>query len=91
MDAADMLDVLHYFLDEDMRYATGESAQLHSNVRETLYGVLYGMPYKYGVKSSSDRTSSSYAEGDTKPYVPPTDFDESSPLPFGDALEAPIG
>jgi hypothetical protein len=91
MDAADMLDVLHYFLDEDMRYATAESAQMHTNVRETLYGVLYGAPYKYGVKGSSNRTSSAYDEGATKPYVAPTDFDGSSPLPFGDALEAPIG
>jgi len=28
--------------------------------------------------------------GPTKPYTPPTDFDEDSPLPFGSSLDAPL-
>jgi len=27
----------------------------------------------------------------SKPYVPPTDFDADSPLPFGGLLDAPVG
>jgi hypothetical protein len=29
--------------------------------------------------------------GTSKPYVPPTDFDVDSPLPFGSVLDAPVG
>lgn len=30
-------------------------------------------------------------EAARKPYIPPTTFDENSPLPFGKTLDAPLG
>ena len=29
--------------------------------------------------------------GPTKPYIPPTDFNGESPLPFGSVLDGPLG
>lgn len=87
MDAVEMLDVIHYFLDEDMRYATPESAQMHSSVRHTLYGSLYNRPYKYG---SSNKTSGESVEPAVKGYIPPTEFDADSSDPFGGVLDSPI-
>lgn len=83
-----MLDVIHYYLDEDMRYATPESAQMHSAMRHTLYGSLYNYPYNYGVGKNG-----SSGEGDetaVKGYIPPTDFDAESDDPFGGVLDTPI-
>lgn len=90
LDSADMVDVIHYFFDEDMRYASYESALMHGKLREQIYGSLYEKHYKYAMKDSTDSGSSS-AEGATKPYVPPTEFNPESPSPFGKVLDAPIG
>jgi hypothetical protein len=90
LDSADMVDVIHYFFDEDMRYASYESALMHGKLREQVYGSLYEKHYKYAVKDSTD-SSSSTADGGIKPYVPPTEFNPESSSPFGSALDAPIG
>lgn len=82
-----MLDVLHYYLDEDYRYATPEAAQMHSKVRDSIFGVMYGTTYKYGVKESSGETSDA---GGVKGYIPPTEFDADSIDPFGGVLDTPM-
>lgn len=86
-----MLDVIHYFFDEDMRYGSLEGAQLHSKVREQIFGVLYGTTYQYGI--GQNRTIGPDGEEDfaVKPYIPPTEFNPSSADPFGGVLDAPIG
>ena len=81
-----MLDVLHYYLDEDFRYATPESAQMHTKVRESIFGIMYGTSYGYGVKESSGEIDSAGVKG----YIPPTEFNADSPDPFGGILDAPI-
>lgn len=87
-----MVDVIHYFFDEDMRYASYESALMHSKFRERIYGSLYDTTYKYTIKDSTASSSSvSDAEGGLKPYIPPTEFDPNSSNPFGSTLDAPIG
>jgi phosphorylcholine metabolism protein LicD len=92
MDAADMVDVIHYFFDEDMRYGSYESALMHSKLRERIYGGLYEKQYKYKIKDSSDaETDYSDDAGAIKPYIPPTEFNPNSPNPFGAVLDAPIG
>jgi hypothetical protein len=90
LDSADMVDVIHYFFDEDMRYASYESALMHSKLREQIYGSLYEKHYKYAMKDSSSLDVSSVDEG-IKPYVPPTEFNPESSNPFGSVLDAPIG
>ncbi len=100
-----MTDLLHYFLEEDMRYTSAEEAESVSGYRSQLY-LLYGKTYRYG-KSSGSQGGRAYvpknssdnfnfddpimASTETKPYVPPTDFNPDSAMPFGSVLDAPIG
>lgn len=98
-----MSDVMHYLMEEDMRYTTAEEAEAVSAYRTQIY-LLYGKTYKYAV-SSKNQNGRSYISknagedfgfedplntGETKPYIPPTDFNPDSVLPFGSDLEAPL-
>lgn len=85
-----MVDVIHYFFDEDMRYASYESALMHGKLREQVFGSLYEKQYRYAMKDSTDTGASSVEDG-IKPYVPPTEFNPESSSPFGKVLDAPIG
>jgi hypothetical protein len=107
MEASDMIDVIHYFFEEDMNMSTGEQAEAKEEVRKSLYLTLYGTTYNYasGVSKGKD----AFIEDDdgeqfvndlkpfdplapaTKPYVSPTRFDPNSTKPFGSVLDAPIG
>ena len=93
MPMSQMLDVIHFFFEDDARFSTAEEAEALSETRATMYGVLYGTTYKYRTKKSGsgvgdfDATSA----GGIKPYIPPTEVNANSPLPFGDILEAPLG
>jgi hypothetical protein len=99
LDASDMCDVLHFFFEEDLRYASPESAEMMTRAREHIYGVMYGVPYNWGIKSpSSSRAANSNGDYDyeaesfeTKSYVAPTDFNGDSAMPFGSVLDSPIG
>lgn len=86
-----MLDVLHYFMDEDMRYTGTDEYNFHSIIRKVMFTDLYGVPYKYGSKADTGSSTSSEDPLAVKPYIPPTDFDSSSANPFGSVLDAPIG
>jgi hypothetical protein len=93
MELRDMLDVVHYFFEEDSRYRSAEEAEGISAVRSALYN-MYGMTYKYGVKANTRPSSgdSFYSDPDeVKPFIPPTQFDPESSNPFGAVLDAPIG
>jgi hypothetical protein len=90
MELRDMLDVVHYFFEEDSRYGSAEEAEAVSAVRS----ALYGMYYRYGIKSKIKSSSGDnfYSDPDEiKPYIPPTQFDPESANPFGAVLDAPIG
>lgn len=91
-----MLDVLHFFFEEDSRFASAEEAEAVSAGRTTLYRDLYNVEYKYKLKARPGKSSSSnefsYSDPDeVKPYIPPTEFDPDSFNPFGEVLDAPIG
>jgi hypothetical protein len=113
MEASNMCDVLHYFMEEDLSASTAEQAEAKSEARSVIYRTLYGKTYKYAMSKSSSSGSSSYAAdgsslpdggfyGDLdvepfdptrnvqKPYIPPTELDEDSYLPFGKTLDAPL-
>jgi hypothetical protein len=107
MDAADLLDVLHYFFEEDSaRITTGEQAEAISDLRVNLYRG-YEINYKYAVKKNSsgqtyggrayvsddnsDLTPFDPTNQETKPFVPATEFDPESYSPFGSVLDAPLG
>lgn len=89
-----MLDVLHFFFEEDSRYSSAEEAEAVSAVRSSLYERLYKTTYKYKFtkSKSSAKMNQSFSDPDeVKPYIPPTDFNPNSLSPFGETLDAPIG
>lgn len=98
-----MLDVLHYTLEEDMRYSSAEQAEAVTGARTQLY-LAYGKTYTYGGKSSG--TERQYvspgasndldfdpmlASQESKPYIAPTNFNPDSAMPFGSDLDSPLG
>jgi hypothetical protein len=95
MNMSDMLDVIHFLFEEDSRYSSQEEVESVSAMRTQIYEGLYGVPYTYKLKKSS-RSNMNSSSGDfsgieeTKPYIPPTEFDPESSNPFGSLLEAPL-
>lgn len=114
-----MIDVLHYYFEEDLAVSTAEQQQVRSDTRSSVYRTLYGTTYKYAInkKSTGGDGSTMYAAdgsaiptdgffGDdditpfdptnnvkvnqVKPFIPATEMDADSPLPFGKALDAPL-
>jgi hypothetical protein len=97
-----MLDVIHYFFEEDLRVESKEALEAISKTREQIYNTLYNRTYKSAVASSGTGYNVSDASGqnatafstpsaDTvKPFVPATQFDPDSSLPFGEKLDSPL-
>lgn len=105
MELSDMLDVIHYFYEDDLNYATVEQAQMTDARRITVFKQLYGTEYKYASEDVRNKTAGTSANFDfdfddltpfdptnaeTKPFVPATEMDGASSNPFGDILDAPI-
>ncbi len=94
MEASDMLDVLHYYFEEDTTYITQEHALYTDSRRKHLYRLFYDTEYKYGSASESSTKSYMSDSGEeftSKSYVPPTEFNPESGMPFGEILDAPLG
>lgn len=47
MNASDMLDVLHYFFEDDLNFSTAEQAEARESTRLSIYRELYNKEYKY--------------------------------------------
>lgn len=106
MPAKDMLDVFHYFLEEDLNFSTVEQAEARDKTRASVYRNLYNREYKFGRQGtaagrtyiSEDVVQSEEAPIEpfspsiqTKPYTPPTQFNPDSIKPFGSVLDGPLG
>jgi hypothetical protein len=104
MDMSDMLDVLHYYMEEDYNISTVEQIDARANVRKVIYRNMYNREYLFPTSNGGRNTSTASGEfyddsimpvdpmrGPTKSYVPPTDFNPESIKPFGDTLDAPLG
>ncbi len=101
-----MTDVIHYLFETDSRYSSAEEAEAVSSLRTQLYKT-YNKTYRYAVSSSSKQSGRSYipknasndfdfddplfTNKETKPYIPPTEFDPDSFMPFGSDVGAPLG
>lgn len=79
MPIRDMLDVIHYFFEEDMNYTSSEQAEARSKTRTSLYADLYGTTYKYAMKTSNStsqmkpedyETEDGPSMADIKPFDP---------------------
>jgi hypothetical protein len=90
MEASDMLDVIHYFFEEDNSFISQEHAIITERRRIRLYKAMYEKDYAYAVIEKPEPTKSE--DGiELKPYIEPTEFNPDSMNPFGDVLDAPIG
>lgn len=90
MEASEMLDVLHYFFEEDNNFISQEHAIITERRRIRLYRNMYGVEYPYAVIEKAASESSENGE-QVKPYIEPTEFDPDSSNPFGAVLDSPIG
>jgi hypothetical protein len=101
MEVNNMLDVLHYLLDDDLSFVSGDHAKAKSTIRESLYKNIYNEKYKYAVSDGTNQydfsdetlvTTGGAKSTEVKPYIPPTPFNPDSSNPFGAALrETPLG
>lgn len=99
-----MLDVLHFFMEEELSEDVETLGARRTNLRKHVYSILYDKDYKYYVqpKLSEDEQTFDSAESlpipfnpsdptrEVKPFIPPTQFDPSSDKPFGDILDGPL-
>jgi hypothetical protein len=72
-----------------------EQANARSATRESIYRLMYNEEYEFSIKGA-DKVSASGLSGQasgyeaTKSYIPPSDFNPDSPLPFGENLDPPL-
>lgn len=87
-----MLDVFHFFFEDDHRYQTPEEAKGVEAIRAAIYETMYRKNYKYKVSGSVNNNTSGFAynSNETKPYIPPTEFDPEVGLIFGNNVESPL-
>jgi hypothetical protein len=90
MEASDMLDVIHYFFEEDTNFVSQEHAIITDRRRTRLYKYMYDSEYRYAASEPSE-DSSSTGSNSVKPYIEPTEFNPEGSNPFGSLLDAPIG
>lgn len=55
-----MLDIIHYYFEEDFYHPTEESALRKSALREALYTSLYDTEYAYAIKSENSKNTELY-------------------------------
>jgi hypothetical protein len=53
MEASDMLDVLHYFFEDDLFYSTVEQAEGRDRSRVAIYQDFYDSSYAYSTTTNS--------------------------------------
>lgn len=91
-----MLDLIHYYFEDDMIPRWEQDSESKSKVRSVLYRSMYDREYKYASEPSDGRHAdfdSDYPpeydgpmELPVKPYFPPTDENDLQSI-----LGAPMG
>lgn len=96
MNAANMLDVIHLYYEENMIPTYEQELEIRDAVRTQLYLILYESEYQYAVKQNRDPTQTPEMPTvsdlppemqETKPYIPPTEFEDFQAV----GLDAPMG
>ncbi len=100
IDASDMLDVLHYFFEEDVRSQSQEEIKVNNSIRDSIYETIYEGKYKRVFKRSNEPVSYDFdmdepleKEAPIKPFNPRVEKAKSyvPPTPvFGDSTK-PFG
>lgn len=74
-----MLDVLHYYFEEDFHQDSAEASARKSALRDTVYETLYEDTYKYSVDT---KTASTYKNFDPEDYETEDAEEMIVPEPF---------
>ena len=78
-----MLDVLHYFFEEDLDFSTAEQAEAREATRTQLYRDLYNEDYKYTSNRAANRRARTSVEFDVDEPTPEPEkirpFDPKNP------------
>ena len=74
-----MLDVVHYFFEEDLNFSTAEQAEARDKTRIAIYDEMYGSYYKYAAKNNR-QTPMNFDDDDDTPFE-----EEKMPEPFNPA------
>ena len=74
-----MVDVIHYFFEEDMNVTTPEQAEARSKTREHLYATMYNTTYKYAYQSKSS-SATEFIDPDTVPTEDGPGLDDVKPF-----------
>ena len=102
MEASEMLDVIHYYFEEDSHYVSEIQAETRNSLRESVYRDMYGRELrhliKFGNKSKSSESNDLDDEllpfntnrDEIKPFIPATEFEDDSIDPFGGLLDTPL-
>jgi hypothetical protein len=78
-----MLDVLHYFFEDDLNYSTAEQAEARDKMRASLYGQLYNTTYRYSSGANSSRTARNF---DVDEEIKPVELKERKVDSFNPAI-----
>lgn len=70
MEASDMLDVIHYFFEEDYRYSTYEESAFKDQFRTNIYKELYQAEYRYSSSEIKENYKDFDAQALDKPIEP---------------------
>lgn len=87
MNASDMLDVLHYFFEDDMNYASAEQADARDRSREIIYKDFYSSRYAYSnTQARSGNSFSADGQGVLKDFDA---VDDEKPIEAFDPMKKP--
>ena len=75
-----MLDIIHYFFDDDSAAASVEGAQLRNQVRKNTFEMLYKSTYSYALKDEKDGYN--YSNGSALPTDGYYEEDDEEIKPF---------
>lgn len=76
-----MLDIIHYYFEEDYSQVSEEATARKSALRESLYKTFYDEEYKYPY-TKSGASQSQYKSFDPEDYETEVSPEEDVPKPF---------
>lgn len=80
MEGQEMLDVIHFMLEDDLNLVSAEQAESRTKTRAMVYDILYNRSYKYGKISRQSNTSSAGFDFDTDAGF--VNNPDGGPIPF---------
>jgi hypothetical protein len=106
LDAADMLDVIHYIYEDDLFVAGEGMIEAKDKARSVIYSEMYGRTYKHGADQDMRMPEDLPLNDELdlpvpvdpkamssrpKAYTPATKFNPNAANPYVGVLDAPLG